>query len=239
MLQPVLVRQIGERYQLISGERRLRAAIQAGWKTVPARVREADDRLVAELAIVENLQRKDLNPIEKALSFRRYLDEHQCPQEDLAKRLKIDRSTIANLLRLLELPAQVQKALGENHLSAGHARALLPLGDEDQQVAFADRIRREGLSVRATEQLVQETIREEDAEPLTVAGGKPATRTKNQQIASLEQELRMALGTKVDIRQSSRNRGRIVLHFNSHDEFERIRAVLTDTGSDAVQAEAG
>jgi len=238
MLQPVLVRQIGERYQLISGERRLRAAIQAGWKTVPARIREADDRLVAELAIVENLQRKDLNPIEKALSFRRYLDEHQCPQDDLAKRLKIDRSTIANLLRLLELPAQVQKALGQGDLSAGHARALLPLGDEDAQIEFADRIRREGLSVRATEQQVQEKIREEDSEPLSVVGGKPATRTKNQQIASLEQELRMALGTKVDIRQSSRNRGRIVLHFSSHDEFERIRAYLTDTGAETPQAEA-
>jgi ParB family chromosome partitioning protein len=239
MLQPVLVRKIGERYQLISGERRLRAAIQAGWKTVPARLREADDRLVAELAIVENLQRKDLNPIEKALSFRRYLDEHQSPQEDLAKRLKIDRSTIANLLRLLELPQQVQKALGEGNLSAGHARALLPLGDEDEQIAFADRIRREGLSVRATEQLVQEKIREEDVEPLSVVGGKPTpARTKNQQIASLEQELRMALGTKVDIRQSSRNRGRIILHFNSHEEFERIRSVLTDTGDNGAQAEA-
>ncbi|MCA9144559.1 MAG: ParB/RepB/Spo0J family partition protein, partial [Planctomycetales bacterium] len=104
MLQPVLVRRIGERFQLISGERRLRAAIKAGWSTVPARVREADDRLVAELAIVENLQRKDLNPIEKAMSFKRYLDEHHCTQEDLAQRLKIDRSTIANLMRLLELP---------------------------------------------------------------------------------------------------------------------------------------
>lgn len=239
MLQPVLVRQIGQRFQLISGERRLRAAIQAGWKTVPARIREADDRLVAELAIVENLQRKDLNPIEKALSFRRYLDEHHCPQEDLAKRLKIDRSTIANLLRLLELPAQVQKALGQGEISAGHARALLPLGDEGAQMEFTERIRREGLSVRATEQQVQEKIREEDAEPLSVVGGKTAARTKNQQIASLEQELRMALGTKVDIRQSSRNRGRIVLHFSSHDEFERIRAILTDTGIDTPQAEVG
>ncbi|MDP7303915.1 MAG: ParB/RepB/Spo0J family partition protein, partial [Pirellulaceae bacterium] len=93
MLQPVLVRRIGERYQLISGERRLRAAIQAGWSQVPARIKDADDRLVAELAIVENLQRKDLNAIEKALSFKRYLDEHTCTQDDLAQRLKIDRST--------------------------------------------------------------------------------------------------------------------------------------------------
>ena len=96
MLQPVLVRRVAGRYQLISGERRLRAARHAGWTTIPARVRDADDRLVAELAIVENLQRKDLNPIEKALSFQRYLDQHRCPQDELARRLKLDRSTIAN-----------------------------------------------------------------------------------------------------------------------------------------------
>ena len=106
MLQPVVVRRVGERYQLISGERRLRAAIHAGWDKIPARVREADDRLVAELAIVENLQRQDLNPIEKALSFQRYIHEHDCTQEDLAHRLKIDRSTIANLMRLIELPSK-------------------------------------------------------------------------------------------------------------------------------------
>ncbi|MEZ6094908.1 MAG: ParB/RepB/Spo0J family partition protein [Pirellulaceae bacterium] len=99
ILQPILVRRVDGRYQLISGERRWRAAIKAGWKTIPARLREADDRLVAELAIVENLQRKDLNAIEKGLSFRRYLDEHGCTQDDLAKRLKIDRSTIANFMR--------------------------------------------------------------------------------------------------------------------------------------------
>ncbi|MGE3775821.1 MAG: ParB/RepB/Spo0J family partition protein, partial [Pirellulaceae bacterium] len=158
MLQPILVRRIGERFQLISGERRLRAAIRAGWSSVPARVRQADDRLVAELAIVENLQRKDLNPIEKALSFKRYLDEHRCTQDDLAQRLKIDRSTIANLVRLLELPAGVLEAIRRGELSAGHARALLPLGDEREQTAFAERIRVEGMSVREVERLVAEKI---------------------------------------------------------------------------------
>ena len=144
MLQPILVRRVGDRYQLISGERRLRAAIQAGWTTVPARVREADDRLVAELAIVENLQRKDLNPVEKAMSFKRYLEQHGCSQEDLARRLKIDRSTIANLMRLLELPEPVLAALRRGDLSAGHARALLPLGDEAMQVESLHRIRPKG-----------------------------------------------------------------------------------------------
>ena len=143
MLQPVLVRRVNDRYQLISGERRLRAAIRAGWTQLPARVREADDRLVAELAIVENLQRKDLNPIEKALSFRRYLDEHHCAQEELAERLKINRSTIANLMRLLELPEPVRESLGQGLISAGHARALLPLGEETLQVEFCERIVRD------------------------------------------------------------------------------------------------
>ena len=111
LLQPVVVRRVHERYQLIAGERRLRAAIQAGWIDVPVNIIEADDRQMAELAIVENLQRKDLNALEKAASFQRYLDEYGCTQEELAGRLKLDRSTIANLIRLLELPEAVQEAI--------------------------------------------------------------------------------------------------------------------------------
>jgi len=243
MLQPVLVRQIGDRHQLISGERRLRAAIQAGWEQVPAQIREADDRLVAELAIVENLQRKDLNPIEKALSFKRYIQQHECTQEDLAQRIKVDRSTIANLLRLLELPEPVREALSTGSVSAGHARALLPLGDEPEQIAFCNRIREEGLSVRDTERLVQEKIDHEDAEPLSIAGDRTRSgrkrRTRNHQIASLEQELRVALGTKVDIRQGSRDRGRIIIHFNNNEEFERIRDQLANTGACETSNQVG
>ena len=241
-LQPLLVRQVDGRFQLISGERRWRAAKKAGLTHVKAQVRDADDRLVAELAIVENLQRKDLNAIEKALSFKRYLDEHHCTQEDLGKRLKIDRSTIANLLRLLELPGPVQDALRDGKISAGHARALLPLGDHRAQVDFSKRVQQEGLSVRVTEQEVQELIAREDAEPLSVttAGStKPrAARTQNQQIASLEQELRRALGAKVDIRNGSGGRGRIVLHFKGHDEFERLYAYLMDGDYDGIVGEA-
>ncbi len=171
LLQLLLVRKVGERYQLIAGERRLRAAIKAGWTEVPVQVREADDRQMAELAIVENLQRKDLNPLEKAASFDRYLEEYQCTQEELAGRLSIDRSTIANLIRLLELPKSVQDAIRAGTVSQGHARALLPLGDEREQVAFCDRIKKEGLSVRAVEQLVQEQIHSaEQGEP---SAGKP------------------------------------------------------------------
>jgi len=229
MLQPILVRRVDDRYQLISGERRLRAAIQAGWNQIPARLREANDRLVAELAIVENLQRKDLNPIEKALSFQRYIQEHQCTQGDLAQRIKVDRSTIANLMRLLELPEQVRQDLGGGKITAGHARALLPLGDEKAQIEFCKKIQDEGMSVRETERQVQEKIDQEDSEPLAVvAQGKVAKkkRIRNQQIASLEQELRITLGTKIEIRQGARGRGKIIVHFSNNEEFERIREHL-------------
>lgn len=230
MLQPVLVRRVGSRFQLISGERRLRAAIRAGWTTIPAQIREADDRLVAELAIVENLQRKDLNAIEKALSFRRYLDEHGSSQEELAGRLKIDRSTIANLIRLLELPDIVQQSVRTSVISAGHARSLLPLGEEHLQIEYCNRVQAEGWSVRETERQVSEYVRGAD-DPLGTdpKARKAKTRTPSHQLTSLEQEFRMALGTKVEIKKSSRGKGRITVHFNSVDEFERIRQLLCES----------
>lgn len=239
LLQPILVRRVNGRYQLISGERRLRAARHAGWTTIPARVREADDRLVAELAIVENLQRKDLNPVEKALSFKRYLDEHHSTQDDLARRLKIDRSTIANLMRLLELPGCILDGLRQGTITAGHARALLPLGDEHEQVALAERIQRDGLSVRDVERIVSEQIGESTNEQADILPGPGSVkRTTSEQIASLEQEFRHALGTKVEIRASARGRGKIVIHFQDHDEFDRLRQQLTNALATAPQREA-
>jgi ParB family transcriptional regulator, chromosome partitioning protein len=222
-LQPILVRRVGERYQLISGERRLRATIHAGLKTIRAEVRQADDRLVAELAIVENLQRKDLDAIEKALSFRRYLNEHKCTQEDLAKRLKIDRSTIANLMRLLELPEEIQQWIQSDKLTAGHAKALLPLGDETQQLEFAKRIERESWNVRETERRVTEQLESEDG-VVNMAPPKPSSRKRvmTPQIASLEQQLRLSLGTKVEIRQGIRGNGKITVQFANAAEYERI-----------------
>jgi ParB family chromosome partitioning protein len=235
MLQPILVRLVHGRHQLISGERRLRAAIQAGWSKIPARIRDADDRLVAELAIVENLQRKDLNAIEKALSFRRYLDEHQATQDELAQRLKIDRSTVANLMRLLELPTGVQEALRIGEITAGHARALLPLGEELLQIDFCQRIQRDGLSVRQTEELVAETIQSIDDRQSDST--KPRRRRqKSQQIESLEQQLKQSMGTRIDIRHSPRGRGRIVIHFDSATEFERLHRLLGGRGNSARAA---
>lgn len=232
MIQPLVVRHQGERYQLLAGERRLRAAIKAGWQQVPCQVRDADDRQMSEVAIVENLQRRDLNALEKAVSFQQYLERYGCTQEELAGRLKIDRSTIANLIRLLELPENIQQSIRSGRLTQGHARALLPLGDEREQLAFAERIERETLSVRATEELVQQTIHHADREPLTVVGGDPPTPRKSrgtgEHNAALEQELRTALGTKVDIRQRASGRGQIVIHFASGEEFERLRNELCE-----------
>lgn len=226
LLQPLVVRRRGDRYQLVVGERRLRAARLAGWCDVPVQVVEADDRQMAELAIVENLQRRDLNALEKASSFQRYLEQYRCTQEELASRLKIDRSTIANLIRLLELPDSVQDAIRRGQITQGHARALLPLGDEAEQVEFCRRVQREGLSVRQTEALVQETIDQADAEPLSIVSPPESPKSKRGQpehLATLEQQFRSALGMKVALKQSARGRGRLVIQFRNHDEFERLR----------------
>jgi ParB family chromosome partitioning protein len=238
ILQPLLVRRAGERYQLIAGERRLRAAIKAGLAEVPAQIKQADDREMAELAIVENLQRRDLNPLEKAASFQQYLKRYECTQEELAGRLKIDRSTIANLIRLRELPEQVQDAVRRGAISQGHARALLPLGDEEEQVRFSERIQAEGLSVRATEAAVQDLVRAADSEPLDKADD-PAPRTvkmRSEHLAVLEQQFRTALGTKVDLKHSPGGRGKIVIHFQDHDDFERLHELLCSPAKHRSQA---
>jgi ParB family transcriptional regulator, chromosome partitioning protein len=230
LLQPILVRRVEERYQLVAGERRLRAAIKAGWPDVPVQVIEADDRKTAEIAIVENLQRKDLNALEKAASFHRYLETYQCTQDELARRLQLDRSTIANLIRLLELPEAVQQSIRSGEITPGHARALLPLGAESEQIAFCQRVIAEGLSVRAIESLVQDAVRAVDSEPIDASSDATAikkSRKRKTHVGALEQELRTALGTKVEIRQGAKGSGRIVVHFASADEFERLRAWLS------------
>jgi ParB family chromosome partitioning protein len=226
ILQPILVRIVDGRYQLISGERRLRAAIKANWQTIPARIRTADDRLVSELAIVENLQRKDLNAIEKAMSFRRYIDEHHCTQEDLAGRLKIDRSTIANLMRLLELPSPIRNAVSDGTISAGHARALLSLGDESDQLMFTDRIISEGISVRGIERMVADHLSGNRLTPSALTSTAASRRTTSSHVRQLETEMKMALGTKVQIKQGTRDKGQIVVHYANSAEFERLKALM-------------
>ncbi len=238
LVQPIVVRARGDRYQLIAGQRRLAAARKLGWERVPARVLEVEDRQMAEIAIVENLQRRDLDALEKAASFKQYLATWGCTQEELAKRLSIDRSHVANLIRLLELPDAVQRKLREGKLSMGHARALLPLGDEAEQIRLADRVAAEGLSVRAVETEIQELLRREEADadadeelapPAAGAAapapkrkpGRPATRRPSQ-VAAVEAQLRRALGVKVVVHANGRGAGRIVIPFASLDEFQRL-----------------
>jgi ParB family chromosome partitioning protein len=188
---------------------------------------------MAELAIVENVQRKDLNAIEKAVSFQRYIEEYQCTQEDLASRVHIDRSTVANLIRLLELPEEIKQLVMSGEISQGHARALLPLGDEESQVEFARRIVREGMSVRATENSVSNQVNalDDDLLRLVDADGNrrkvSAPRNSTEHIASLEQQLKNALGASVEIRQGARGKGRITIHFHNGDEFERLMRALS------------
>jgi len=174
LVQPIVVRARGERYQLIAGQRRLAAARRLGWRKLPVRVLDVDDRQMSEIAIVENLQRRDLDALEKATSFKSYLAAWGCTQDELAKRLSIDRSTVTNLIRLLELPEGVQRKLRAGGISMGHARALLPLGDEHEQMKLADRIVAEGLSVRAIEAEVQEILRADEDELPREAPRKPS-----------------------------------------------------------------
>ncbi len=245
LVQPIVVRRRGDRYQLIAGQRRLAAAKKLGWTNIPTRVLEVEDRQMAEIAIVENLQRRDLDPLEKAASFKQYLSTWGCTQEELAKRLSIDRSHVANLIRLLELPEAVQSKLRAGKLSMGHARALLPLGDEEEQNRLADRVAAEGLSVRAIESEVQEILRKDEvsdedeqpgltapAQPDREAGGGTATAVKRKpgrpatrrpsQVAAVEAQLRRALGVKVVVHANGKGAGRIVIPFADLDEFQRL-----------------
>ncbi len=247
LVQPIVVRQRGDRYQLIAGQRRLAAARKLGWEKLPARVLDVEDRQMAEIAIVENLQRRDLDPLEKAASFKHYLSTWGCTQEELAKRLSIDRSHVANLIRLLELPERVCDKLRAGKLSMGHARALLPLGDEEEQVRLADRVAAEGLSVRAVEAEIQEILRRDEAHeppaptdaPRPGPGdesqppaprrkpGRPATR-RSSQVAAVEAQLRRALGVKVVVHANGKGAGRIVIPFASLDEFQRLLDQITE-----------
>ena len=231
VLQPLVVRRQEGRYELVAGERRLRAAQAAGWQRVPVQLRDLSDQQTAELAIVENVQRKDLNAIEKATSFQRYLDQYGCTQDELAQRIHINRSTIANLIRLLELPEQVKEMVISGELSQGHARALLSLASDEEATKFARRAVSEGLSVRKIEQAVQDEALNRADEGLRIVGDDGVSRKpgaqRSAQLASLEQELQAALGTRVELRQTAKGKGRVTIHFSSNDEFERIRSMIS------------
>jgi len=214
VLQPIIVRQRETGYELVAGERRWRAAMHLGLATVPALVREADDSEMLVVALIENLQREDLNPIDRARAYRQLCEEFGLTQEEAAEHLGIDRASLANYMRLLDLPGEVQELLASGRLTMGHARAILGVREASERVALARRVVNEGLSVRKVEELV---------------AGRPARRAKRRRspsephIRSLEERLMERLGTRVTIRTGrKKDAGRIIIEFYSNDDFERI-----------------
>lgn len=224
VLQPLLVRTAGGGYQLIAGERRLIAAKKAGLQEVPCRVLELTDQQVSEVALEENLKRQDLNVLEKATAFQDYVNRFQCSIEELSRRLSLDRSTVSNMLRLLELPEAVKSDLLSDKISGGHARTLLSLKDHDQQIAMCQRIQKDHLSVRKTEEAVRELLAESgDVLPMKK---KPKSETAiielTPHVLSLRDQLRDWLGAAVEIKLSAKDKGKIIIDFQSTDDFERI-----------------
>jgi ParB family chromosome partitioning protein len=230
MLQPIVARRVGERFQLVAGERRLRAAQEAGLTEVPARVIEADDQEVFELAIVENLQRTDLNAIEKARAFRDYIERFFSTQDELATRLGVDRSTVSNFIRLLDLPPAIQQAVEAGKLSQGHARALLAISDAAKQHEVCRRIMTEGLSVRQVEALV---TAERPSKSKFKSHNHPH---RTSHVTELEGALRERLGTQVEIRLTGKDQGQIVISFATNDDFERVVELIRGASAMAQAA---
>jgi ParB family chromosome partitioning protein len=225
VLQPLLVRQVGEMYQLVAGERRWIAAKKAGLETVPCRVLELSDQQVCEVSLEENLKRQDLNVLEKAAAFQDYLTRFQCVPEELARRLSLDRSTVVNMIRLLELPEAVKVLVRNGELSASHAKALLSL-PEEHQIGLTAMILKEGWSVRKTEEAVRALQQNSDTIPFPGpdAGGesRPKASAVTNHILSLQDQLRDLLGAKVEIKLKGKEAGKIVIEFASNDEFEAL-----------------
>ena len=211
VIQPVIVHRIGTNYGLIAGERRWRAARLAGLKTVPALVKEVTKRELIEQALIENIQREDLNPLEAAEAYKRLQDEFKLTQEDLAKRVGKERSTVTNFLRVLGLPKELKQSLATGALSMGHAKALLSLERVRDQIQAASAIVRKGLSVR-------------EAEALASRLKNPAKETKSRQsheLKTVEEKLKKSLGTKVSIITKAKG-GRIVIEYYSAEELDRL-----------------
>jgi ParB family chromosome partitioning protein len=223
ILQPLVVRQVGDRYQLIAGERRLRAARVAGKTSVPVRVVNFNDQEVLEAALAENIQRTDLNPIEKAHGFKDYLDRFKMTHEELAKRLGLARPTITNLVGLLDLPAEVQDMVRVGTITLGHAKILKGITDRAQQLAVCKEIIAKGLSVHGTEAHLK---KQAQAEPPKEPTSPREVPEKTAHVQAIEDELRQNLMLKVEIRLRAKDKGQIVLAFESNDDFERLLEAL-------------
>jgi len=224
LLQPVLVRPAGAAYELIAGERRWRAAQRAGLANIPAMVRSAEDASILEQALIENLHREDLNPLEEASAYQQLIDDFGLTHDDVGQRVGRSRSAITNSLRLLGLPGPVQAHLASAALSAGHARALLALGDAREQTQLAETIRRDGLSVRATE---QEVARRLEKPRRDRPDGAATSSEKSRPVLEVESRLGDLLETRVVVEPGRGGRGRILIEFGSADDLGRIFQVLT------------
>ncbi|HET6439327.1 MAG TPA: ParB/RepB/Spo0J family partition protein [Anaeromyxobacter sp.] len=220
IIEPILVRREGGSFRILAGERRWRAAQRAGLKEIPAIVREASDREAFELALVENLQREDLNAIEEAEAFQILLTDHSLSQDEIARRVGKERSTVANALRLLRLPTEVREAVRDGQLEMGHARALLGLDGEEAIRRAAERTIREELSVRATEALVRSLTTRAPRKRSHGSGGETAS------IRDLTQRLQRRLGTKCRVLPRSSVAGKLEIDYSSLDELDGILAKI-------------
>ena len=232
IIQPIVVRELEGSYQIVAGERRWQAAQKAGLTKLPCRIIDVIDQTACELALEENLKRKDLNDLEKAQAFRDYIDQFECTIEGLGKQLSMSRSAISNMLRLLDLSDPVKNALHSERISAGHARALLPLPEADQ-ILLCGRIQAEKLSVRKTESAVKELLNRveetssdgENEQGSTIPISAAETERTNH-IGSLEDQLRDLLGVKVSIKLKGKDAGIVQIPFASTQEFERLMKTL-------------
>lgn len=220
IIQPIVVRKAGDQYEIVAGERRWRASQRAGLLKVPVALREVSDEKLLEVALIENIQRENLTPIEEAQAYRRLTDELQLSQEAIAAQVGKDRATVANYMRLLRLPAEVRTALNEGALTMGHARALLALTDEAAQRRVGRDVIARGLSVRETEALVKH-----ESEPVTRTPPEPKKIDPNTRAA--EDQLKLSLGTRVRIVRKGKG-GRIEIDFVNEDELQRIYELLTE-----------
>jgi len=222
LIQPLIVTQQGpDRYQLIAGERRWQAARMAGLDMVPVIVKEATPQQALELALVENIQRADLNPLEEAAAFRQLVDEFGLSQEQVAERVGKSRVAVTNTLRLLRLPAEVKQALADGTIQEGHARALLGLPTAQAQIAAVQLVVKRALSVRQTEELVRRAVEPPQQKPAEAP--PPEAR-------SLEEQFRARLGTKVQLYRNRKGRGRLVIHFYSEEELQAIYDAIVGDG---------
>ena len=229
ILQPIVVRRSGSGFELIAGERRLRAARKAGLATIPAVIRDSDDAESLREALIENIHREDLNPIELADAFRELLEDLGLKQETLAERLGMSRSHIANTIRLLQLPTEVQQLLAEGRIQAGHGRALLSLADPEAQGTLAVRIAAEELTVREVEELVRNYLEHPAGTAAKAALQAVRDQPRANPLAEVEELLSEQLATRVSI-QMGKRRGKVVIEFGSADDLDRIVSEIIGSG---------